>query len=203
METEDVILDYVENFALSGDDVVKYLNERASLQYLREGLTFLYEQVKKVELTVTKRIDPSIRVFSYGNDPSMADIPRGLIACSFHWYSVSVCNYALMIGWLRHTIDPNSSPSLKYVESVLPQIKAWRDKVAAHFARAASNQRDNLAEQQASVLYPIAFDSDAFYASPMTYAIVRSGKRATSKSLQPWSLTKVHEQLRLRYWPAP
>jgi hypothetical protein len=195
-------LDYIEKFALSGENLSKYSNELTSLRYLSEGLAFLYNQVKKVEVTVTKRIDPEKRVFSYGNSPLMEGLPLGLIACSFHWYSVSVCNYALMVGWLWHTIDPNLPLPRNYVESLLPDVKAWRDKVAAHFSSASHDSRDNLAEQQASVFYPIGFDKDAFYAAPMTFATTKNGKRITSESLRRWSLTKTHEQLQPRYWPA-
>lgn len=205
MEGEETAktLDYIENFTLSGENLAKYFNELNSLRYLSEGLSFLYKQVKKVEATVTKRIDPKIRVFSYGNDPRMAGIPRDLIACSFHWYAVSVCNYALMIGWLRHNVDPNSPPPKDYINSFIPEVKAWRDKVAAHFAKADEDMRDTIAEKEASVFYPIGFDDDAFYAAPMKLTMTSKGKRITSDALQKWSLTKTHEQLLLRYWPAP
>jgi len=205
MESEEIAktLDYIENFTLSREDLDKYFNELNSLRYLSEGLSFLYKQVKKVEATVTKRIDPKTLVFSYGNDPLMAGVPLGLIACSFHWYSVSVCNYALLVGWIRHTIDPNLPLPRNYVESLIPDVKAWRDKVAAHFSRASHDSRDNLAEQEVSVFPPIGFYGDAFYAAPMILAIRKNGKKSTSESLKEWSLTKTHEQLQPRYWPTP
>jgi len=197
-------LDYIEKFILSGENLTKYSNELASLRYLSEGLAFLYKQVKKIELTINERIDPKIRVFSYGNDPRMAGIPRDLISCAFHWYSVSVCNYALMVGWLRHTIEPTSSLPWDYVDSIMPAVRAWRDKVAAHFSKADIRYRgDNIAEKEVSVFYPIAFDDDAFHAAPMKFTMTKKGKRITSDVLQKWSLTKMHEQLLPRYWPAP
>jgi len=197
-------LDYIEKFALSGENLTKYSNELMSLQYLSVGLSFLYKQVKKLETIVTKRIDPTIRVFSYGNDPRMAGIPRDLVACSFHWYSVSVCNYALMVGWLRYNIEPTSSLPWDYVDSIIPAVRAWRDKVAAHFSKADIRYRgDNIAEKEISVFYPIGFYDDAFYAAPMKLTMTKKGKRITSDALQKWSLTKTHEQLLPRYWPAP
>jgi len=195
------IVDHIENFTLSGENLTKYFNELASLRYLSIGLAFLYKQVKKVELTIIKQIGPEIRIFSYGNDPRMRGIPRDLIACSFHWYSVSVCNYILMVGWIRHTIDPNSPFPWDYVDSLIPEVRAWRDKVSAHFAKADNDRRDTIAEQEVSVFYPIGFYDDAFYASPMSLTMTKKGKRITSKSLQKWSLTKTHEQLQPRYWP--
>ncbi|MFC1874908.1 hypothetical protein ACFLY3_01960 [Chloroflexota bacterium] len=195
-------LDYIDNFTLSGENLTEYSNELNSLRYLSEGLSFLYKQVKKVEVAVVKRIDPKTYILSYGNDPRMAGIPVDLIACSFHWYSVSICNYALMVGWLRHTIEPTSSLPWDYVDSIMPVVRAWRDKVAAHFSKADIRYRgDNTAEKEVSVFYPIAFDDDAFFAAPMKLRMTKKGKRITSDILQKWSLTKTHEQLQPRYWP--
>ena len=201
------MLDYIEKFDLPETERSKYLNELQSLHYLRVGLKFLYKNVKKIENEVAKQIPPNIRYFSFGNDPNMPRIPhetKALIACSFHWYSVSICNYVWMVGWLQHKNNPNTPTAKDYRNSVLPkEVIAWRDKVAAHFARADNDKRDNPAERMASVFYPSGFYDDAFYASPMKLMVTKAGQSSTSESMHQWSLTKLHEQLRPRYWPTP
>jgi hypothetical protein len=128
--------------------------------------------VKKIEDEVVKQIPPNTRYFSYGNDPNMPSIPHELIACSFHCYSVSVCNYVWMVGWLRHITNHNSTTAREYRDSVLSKaVIDWRDKVAAHFARADNDKRDNPAERMASVFYSFGFYDDAFYASPMKLTV--------------------------------
>jgi len=195
-----MMLDYIEKFDLSEEDLNKYFNEIRSLRYLKIGLDYLYKFVKSIELEVVKRLDPNIRYFSYGNDPTMAGIPLDLIACHFHWYAVSACNYVQMVGWLRHNVDQESSRPTDYTKSVLPEVYDWRNKVAAHFARAKPHSKDTPADLQASTFFPIAFDDDAFYASPMKLMTKRGGKSSTSDNLRKWSLTKVHERLQTRYW---
>ncbi len=62
----------------------------------------------------------------------MKGIPQDLVACYFHWYAVTVCNYAKLVGWLAN--DGDSIKAREYMERVLPQVYLWRHKVAAHFA---------------------------------------------------------------------
>ncbi len=73
--------------------------------------------------------------------------------------------------------------------------------LAAHFAWSTENRRDNDAERLASILPPLTFNSDSFYVGGMTVAVRRNGKASTSEAIKPWSLCKVHEGLRARYWP--
>jgi hypothetical protein len=199
------MLDYVEKFDLPKNEHPKYVNELQSLHYLRVGLELLYKQVKKVEDEVSKRLPHNKVCFYYGNAPELKGVPKELIACSFHWYAVSVCNYALLVGWLRKVTEPNSSTTAKgYLNSALPkEVIDWRNKVAAHFARTDDYERDNPAECMVSTLFPFGFYDDAFHASPMKLTITQGGKVSRSDSLKPWSLTKLHEELRKRYWPAP
>ena len=156
------MLDYIENFGLSDTERKKYHNELQSLNYLRLGLEFLYKQVKKIENKVGQQMASNKVYFAYGNVPGLGWIPRELIACSFHWYPVSICNYALLVGWLQHETNPNSKTAKYYRDSVLKDkgVVDWRDKVAGHFARADDYKRDSPAERMASTLFPFAFFSD-------------------------------------------
>lgn len=197
------MLDYIENFGLSDTERKRYHNELQSLNYLRLGLEYLYKQVKKIEMEVFNKLDANKVHFIYGNAPSLKGIPYELIACSFHWYAVSVCNYALLVGWLQHETTPNSKIAKDYRDSVLKDrgVVDWRNKVAGHFARADDYKRDSPAERMTSTFFPFAFYDDAFYASPMKLTVTQRGKTSSSASLKSWSLTKLHEELRRRYWP--
>ena len=124
-------------------------------------------------MEVCKKLDANKVHLIYGNHPSLKGIPHELIACSFHWYAVSICNYALLVGWLHHETNPNSKTAMEYRDSVLEgsRVIDWRDKVAGHFARADDYKRDSPAERMASTLFPFGFCNNAFYASPMKLTV--------------------------------
>jgi hypothetical protein len=83
----------------------------------------------------------------------------------------------------------------------MPEVVAFRDKVAAHFAWATRNSRDNEAERVASILPPLAFVGNSFEVGAFTVVLGSQGKQTDSQAIAPWSIRKVHERLRLRYWP--
>ncbi len=62
---------------------------------------------------------------------------------SAHWYSVTVCNYALFVGWILN--DGSLKEAKKYRESVLKNVRLWRDKVGAHFAQTDVRNDDSFA----------------------------------------------------------
>lgn len=196
-----MIRDHIENFELSDEVLGQHLNEAQSLQYLIEGLDWLYRQIKDVERVVLSRIHPGVKLVAMGNDPFTAGLPKPLVTCSFHWYAVSACNFVRLLGWLHRKADSTAKSPLEYVRGVLPEVYPWRNKIAAHFARSSDSHQDSEAERLASVLAPVGFCNDAFYASSMTVHVRKGGVSSSSKSLRPWSLTKVHEALRARYWP--
>jgi hypothetical protein len=193
-----MIIDYSDNLKLSDDQAKKYANELRSLGYLATGLMFLYERVQRVEAEVIKRVPKGKRVGIFGNAQEMQGINQGLVACAFHWYAVSVCNYVKMVGWLAN--NGNSSKAREYMKHVLPQVYVWRNKIGAHFAR-HSPKNDNPADLATSVIFPIEFEGDAFYSPPFTLTITTGGKQSTSRQDMRWSLTHAHRDLILRYWP--
>ena len=196
------MLDYIEQFGLSETDRTKYSNELNSLHYLKVGLDFLYKNVKKIEDKVAEQMPQDKCILSYGNDPSMAWTPHELISCSFLWYSVSICDYAQLVGWIRHNNNPNSPTARAYRNQVIPPaVVNWRDKFGAHHARADDDKRDNPAERMVSVFKPFGFYNGRFCASPMKLTIRKDNVVSKSDSISMWSLTEVHEQLQLRYWP--
>ena len=85
----------------------------------------------------------------------------------------------------------------------MPEVLAFRDKVAAHFAWSTQNSKDNDAERLASILPPLTFEDDSFYVGAYSVALRSAGKESNSQSIAAWSICKVHERLRVRYFPSP
>lgn len=193
------VLDHLEGLEITEAQAEQRGNEFNSLAYLGTGLDFLYRQVKRTEQTVLERIDPSVKVFMAGNAPEFEGISMGLIACAFHWYAVSVCNYVRLVGWL--TQREETERAKEYVQRVLPEVYVWRNKVAAHFSITDPRPEDTPADLAKSVMLPISFDDDAFYAGSLTITMRRAGEASTSRQGARWSLTHVHEDLAPRYWP--
>ena len=192
------VIDHITNLKLSDEQEKGHFNELRSLAYLTTGLRFLYEQVQRVEAEVINRLPKHKQVYILGNTREMQGINQELVACAFHWYAVTVCNYAKLVGWLAYGDD--KTKVLAYLKRVLPQVYVWRNKIGSHFAR-HSPKNDNPATLVMSVMFPIAFESDAFYTRPFTLTITKGGKQSTSRQDVRWSLTHTHCDLIPRYWP--
>jgi len=195
-----MIIDHVDRLELPDDKANTQFNELRSLDYLAKGLRFLYEQVQRVEAEVIKRVAKDKQVFIFGNATQMQGINQDLVACAFHWCAVTACNYVKMVGWLAN--NGNSCKAREYMERVLPQVHLWRHKIAAHFAIIDPRKDDNPADLAKSVVFPICFDSDAFYAGSLRIGMSIGGKKSTSRKDMRWSLTHTHRDLIPRYWPA-
>jgi hypothetical protein len=193
------VIDHIANLKLSDEQEKGQFNELSSLAYLATGLRFLYEQVQSVEAEVIKRLPKDKRISIFGDAPEMQGINQDLVACAFHWYAVTVCNYVKMVGWLAN--NGNSSGARDYMQCVLPQVYLWRHKVAAHFAIIDPRSGDNAADLAMSVMFPISFDNDAFYTGSLTLTITKDGRQNRSRQDMRWSLTHTHSDLIPRYWP--
>lgn len=185
---------------MTKDEAEKHSNELLSLRYLASGLWFLNNQVRKIETQVCEKAPRNRRGSHFGNSPDLEGVPQDLVACAFHWYAVSACNYVKMVGWLTNAGD--SEKAGRYMERVLPQVHLWRHKVAAHFAITDPRKDDNAADLAMSVMFPIAFDDDAFCTGALTLTMSSGGQQSTSRRDMGWSLTRTHRSLTLRYWPS-
>ena len=196
-----MIIDHVDKLGLGDEAAEHYFNELRSLQYLAKGLSFLNAQVQKIEAVVTSKIDkrPGETVSMFGNAPQLHGIPQDLVACAFHWYSVTACNYVRLIGWLVHGGD--TTKATKYLKLVLPEAYVWRNKVGSHFARTSPWKEDTPADLAKSVMFPISFKDDAFYAGSLVLVMTSRGQGSSSRKDMIWSLTHTHRQLTTRYWP--
>ena len=193
------VIDYIANLKLSDEQEKGHFNELRSLAYLARGLEFLYEHVQRVEAEVVRRLPKGKQLIIFGNAPEMQGINQDLVACTFHWYAVTACNYVKMVGWLANNGD--SSKAREYMQRVLPQVYLWRHKVAAHFALIDPRKGDNAADLAMSVMFPISFDNDGFYTGSLILTIGKGGKQNTSRQDMRWSLTHTHCDLIPRYWP--
>jgi len=194
-----MILDHLDNLTLP--DGHHFGNEVAVLQSLAVGLDFLSTQIAGIEKEAWRRFANKARVLSYGNNPMLAWVPKDLVLCAFHWYSVSACNYVSLVGWLAKQVYPTRPEPKEYVRAVIPIVQTYRDKVAAHFARVFP-RKDTPATLDASVLPSVTFYDDAFYVGAWAVMKTVQGVPSSSCDLR-WSLTKTHAELTTRYWPGP
>jgi hypothetical protein len=199
-----MILDHLDQLHISDTEASAHTNVLRSLDYLREGLMFLNGQVTRLEEMVFDRLDPAKVEWFFGNAPHLEGVPQGLVACSFHWYAVSACNFVRLSGWLTHGQDTKKAN--KYVERVMPEVKLWRDKVAAHFAitdpRPGGKYPDNPADLVKSVMFPIAWNDRAFWTNSLQLSIGTGTQVHSSRSGMDWSLTETHQKLSERFWPS-
>lgn len=190
-----MILDHSEQLRLESSE--GHQNEIGSLGYLWQGLEFLNRQVQATEAEICQRVDAKHHQVSLiGNAPQLRGIPMGLVACAFHWYAASACNYVRLIGWLAK--DGDSEAALSYVKRVIPSVKEWRDKVGAHFALVNPRRGDTPANLAASVMFPVGFEDRWLWAHPFTLAVTHGGTSSQS-AIPTWSLSRIHEQLIARY----
>lgn len=204
-ETDNTVtvLDHIDNITVPGKVFHEPANEYWALVCMRHGMEFLYHQAHRCDQLAKEQVKPDddVRFSGSGSFPAFNQIPQALLTCGFHWYAISACQYVRTVGAIARKHDPNRPLPNEYAESVVPEIIAFRDKVAAHFAWATKNKRDNDAERLASILPPLRFNHDSFYVGDLTVAMRRGGRASDSQAIQPWSLCKAHESLRERYWP--
>ena len=193
-----MIIDHVDNLELQ--DAEQHHNELAALYRLAEGLKFLNDQVQDIEEMVRGRLNNNREYHMFGNSPKLEGVRKDLVACAFHWYSVTACSYVQLVGLL---VYGDVGKVGKYLTHVLPEVSTWRNKVGAHFALTAPRKEDTPAALAYSIMPPLTFDDDAFYVGTLRLTMVSEGQPSASRQDMRWSLTHSHEQLSSRYWPTP
>jgi hypothetical protein len=140
-----------------------------------------------------------------------------IIACSFHRFGVSPCNFSRLVGFIKglHTgafsradlADKDSFSIInKFVDSYLKKIVElqefllWRNKIGGHIAITAPRANDNIATLYMSVVFPVSCSGTKYFVSE--WAMTKSNPSGTHTSeLKQWSLTEVTEKLMQRYLP--
>jgi len=178
-------------------------NEYWQIVRLWMGMEFLYRQAKHADDDAGAALNPDggAKVVLFNHIPTSA--PPALLECGFDWYAISACQFVRLIGEIGHRADPMKHPlnGSEYLVKIIPEVKAYRDKVAAHFAWVTENKRDNAAERSISVFPKLQFENDSIVVQGFVLTQRMGGKVTSSESLKPWSLRKTHEELRKRYQP--
>ncbi len=201
-EKGETILDYIDDIRVAGDPFKEPANEYWALVCLQIGLESLFAHASKLEERVRKEIDPEGKVHAMvrGRIPGLNGLENALLTSMFHWYAVSACNYARLVGAIARQLDDRRPTPPEYIKNVMPEVLSFRDKIAAHFAWSTRNERDNDAERLSSVFPQLAWSGDALTVAGLTVHLRRGDKISDSGAIRHWSITKVHKQLRSRYW---
>ncbi len=205
MRSRTVILDHLGKLELPSEQSDAYHNELQTLNYLANGLNFLYLNTCKFEREFSHWLeakDGGKRKTLFAHLVTAPGIPQDLISCFFHWYAVSCCNYTWLVGWIGRDSRILSVEPDNYARQVIPEILTWRHKVAAHFAKIKPSKKDSTATRDASVLYPVGFSEGRFEASPFEIEYTKNDTITSSSQIPSWKLTEIHEGLAKRYWPS-
>jgi hypothetical protein len=214
-------MDAAETLLIDARDSVEipqqpYSNEIQSLRTLSFGLRQLCAVVKNHELEMISKQKDGVRVFQFGATSDSEWIRLHTIACFFHWFGISICNYARLVGFIRGIArgdfvrrdlrDPNNFKKVKasidkYVEGVseLESVRIWRNKVFAHFAITDPYQSDNVATLDMSVIFPVTFVATRYCVGALSLSY-SSPDGSHVSDLPQWSMTEVFESLLPRYW---
>ena len=208
-----VQLDGIERLEVAQSD---FANEIGSLRTLIMGLRQLYGMVKSKEEAFARAGGDKFIVHEYGGTNAAEREMLDVVACFFHWFGISLCNYARLTGLIRALArgevtrsdlqDPTKFRSIKsaidnYVSSIaeLESVRVWRNKVFAHFAITDPFKDDNIATLDMSVIFPVSFEG-RYVVGGLT--MLRTNSSGSHKSELPrWSMTEVFESLEPRFWP--
>ncbi len=209
-----VTLDAVAGISVDSND---YFNECRTLQMLSTGLVGVADNLKRREAAWQEQTAGKFKYHVYGTDIDGTKGDLDLIACFFHWFGVSLCNFVRLVGFVRglslnefsraDLSDPAKFDAVKtsvdkYVNSLpeLSDVVVWRNKVGAHFAITAPHKSDNVSTLDMSVMFPVTFTDGQYRVGELT--LTRKNSSGTHTSAIPcWSVTEIFENLLPRYWP--
>jgi hypothetical protein len=209
-EEKMVVIDHIAGLTIDERDGI---NELITLSCLTSGLDHLNSQIAAYEGPIRDFESSNrkkVNFFGFGFE-LLPEEAENLIPCLFHWYGVSVINYARLVGFAggigsgalsRDMLgEPKGKRKIKdycsnYVENIeqLSAVRLWRNKVYAHIAATDPRGTDTAALLAMSTMSPISYFDHRFRTSNMT--IMALGGEATMPS---WSLTEVHLHVRQRY----
>ena len=198
-----IILDHPCPISVDTSSGPSYGNELQVLGAWQNGLHFLYRQVRAMEEAAPAKIVSKLTGNELMEQPKSECVFDNL-GCCFQWYAITLCNYVELVGRIGWELDQDRPKKLlpvrKYLEQVVGPVLSYRNFVAAHVAR-AHGTRSNAAERFASLIPPSALVNGNYIAGAYTVHMRQSGTVSKSGAIQPWSLTKKHEELAPRYWP--
>lgn len=191
-------------------------NEITTLQDMLAGLHSLYVAVKQFE----EKLSNKKIVIAMGENPHFSENDIALITNCFHWFGISITNYARLIGYLdgihkkiytkSDIEDANKYSQIKkhvdfYVSSIpeLDSVKKWRNKIAAHFAITDPRKSSDTASILAySVMSRAYYSAHRFRVGVGDIQISHhDGGEDLNDHFPTWSVTEIFENLSPRYWP--
>lgn len=213
MDTPTFVIDKILDIKISPE---KYNNELNALMQLKAGMIALYNSIRPTEAQIFQQTQGK-QLFFFGENDLVPPEINNLLPCFFHWFGNSLCNYARLTGYIvareqGHVTDADLQlePERKKIKEAcddyvkaLPEIQEvlkWRNKVSAHFALTDPRKDDNIATLEASIIFPVGFETDRFRTGTM---ILSKGDSSVSheSEIPRWSLTEIFEQLINRFWP--
>jgi hypothetical protein len=207
-------LDAIDGVSVESGD---YFNECRTIQMLSTGLLGIANHLKRREAICERQTAGKIRMVSFGLDFDGTKDHLDQIACTFHWFGVSLCNYARLVGFIRGIStnrfkreDLTDSARFRHIRDTvgeyvrgipeLTSVLVWRHKVGAHFAITSPKEEDNPATLDMSVMFPVSFSDGRYRVGEFTLS--QTGPTGTHTAAIPcWSVTEVFESLMPRYWP--
>jgi len=139
--TTVTILDHIDNIEVPGNVFQAPANEYWALICLRQGMECLYRLAHHCDQVVKSQVNPdgNVRTLLLGNHPAVNQLPKALLTCGFHWYSISACQYVKTVGAIARKLDPARPLPHEYAKRIIPDVLTFRNKVAAHFVWATDN----------------------------------------------------------------
>jgi hypothetical protein len=215
-EPTTTTLDYIDRIVVPENVFKEPNNEYWALVCLWQGLEFLNNQVLKCEASAKLSIESGEEqlfsfdsakidvenLVSFGRLPASIRGATTLVTMAFHWYAISACQFVRTVGAIAKRLDDSRPLPNEYAAPIIPEVIAFRDKVAAHFAWSTQNQRDNDAERLARILPPLGYVRGRISVGTMTVALKRGDTTSNSGTIKEWSLTQEHEKLKRRYLPS-
>jgi len=200
-----ITLDHVKNIQLDKNN--SPLDNYQALDYLRLGLHAMAYTVREEEV----RLYLSKISLNLLNSSGRAAERDAIFTCYFNWFSTSIVNYVRLVGlidimiqkgWVSSDIKYTKNGEavkkhcVKYVKEVIPEIRRWRNKIAAHFAITDPDKEDNLGTLEYSIMNPICYKKPYFRMGAFSWS--KSGEQS---NLTEWALTETFEKLGPRFWP--
>ena len=204
MGNEEVVIDYIDNVAVSPENHHNSLN---TLNALGIGLFHLAQTVRTQEVKALEKSNKNeFKLFTdFGSDLEL------LLSCFFDWFSISLVSYMRMVrlmqmmeahDWSMQDLKQKAIQKRlrksydSYINEIAPDVLQWRNKIAAH--RSATDPRsDNLSTIVYSTFPPVGYQTPYYGVGHLR--LVMSGEGTAD--VQSWSLTEKYEELIPRYWP--
>ena len=139
-----------------------------------------------------------------------------------HQLSIMLINYVRTIGMLmflqknefelKDLLDDRSKNQMskrfikEYIESVIPKVLLWRNKVSAHYSATDPKSIDDILTLENSMITTLEYNNKRFWVSTIDFDFkdnsINFGKGAGygSTNIPFWSPTAEFEKLAERYW---